>query len=74
MNEHNNNYNNKLLINSLITSLLECQRPEVEITVRHQTIDDHLDCLPEQISLCSDILFLQKNKYDKKECNLKDCS
>ena len=25
---------------------------EVEITVRHQTVSDHLACLSEQISLC----------------------
>ena len=31
-------------------------RAEVEITVRHQTISDHLACLSEQISLCLDIL------------------
>ena len=29
---------------------------EVEITVRHQTISDHLACFFERISLCSDIL------------------
>ena len=34
---------------------------EVEITVGHQTISDHLACLSEQISLCSDILSFQKN-------------
>ena len=39
---------------------------EVEITVKHQTIPDHLACLSKRISLCSDILSLQKINMTKK--------
>ena len=43
----------------------------VEITVRHQTISDHLACLSEQISYCLDILSWQKHKYDQKRVKFK---
>ena len=52
---------------ALYACIYVCMYAEVEITVGHQTIFDHLACLSEQISLCSDILSQQKNKYDKKE-------
>ena len=39
---------------------------EVEITVGHETISDHLACLSHQILLCSDILSLQKINMTKK--------
>ena len=48
-----------VIINNMTIPLLQlqtCYTTEVEITVGHQTISDHLACLSEQISLCLDIL------------------
>ena len=45
--------------------------PEVEITVRHQTISDHLACLSGQSHFARTFCPSKKNKYDKKRVKFK---